>query len=443
MKSSRTNLLSTSRLSESFALANPSIFKRQVIEWIDGFEQCCYYDHNSYQGYRHKSYDVLAAAGMESELVSTEEEGAFDKLKNYCSEKKDWLFGHLSYDLKNDVEHLTSANFDGIGFPPLQFFQPTYVFEIKGNWVTIHSKSESPFHIFQTILQISISKNRKCKNYRPAKLLSRISKNNYLQTVQAIRQHISLGEIYEMNFCQEFYLEDFLLDEKGTFLQLNQTTKAPFSAFYKRKSHYLISSSPEGFLRKVGNRLISQPIKGTIKRGETPREDKHLQNQLLNSQKDRSENVMIVDLVRNDLSKSCIAGSVHVPELFGVKTFAQVHHLVSTVVGELREDIHFVDAIRNAFPMGSMTGTPKVRSMELIEMYEQTKRGLYAGAVGYCTPEGGFDFNVVIRSIIYNKTEKYLSTQVGGAIVYDSEPESEFNECLLKAKGMFYVLSGS
>ncbi len=440
MKTSRANLLSTSKFSETFAVADPATFKRQVFEWVAGFELCCYFDHNSYRGYTHKSYDVLAAAGMESELLAMEEEGAFDKLKGYCSEKKDWLFGLLGYDLKNDVEQLTSANFDGIGFPALHFFQPTFVFEMRGNQVVIHSKSEPPFHIFQSVLQIPVSGGRKAKSLRPPQLLSRIPKKNYLQTVRAIRRHISLGEIYEMNFCQEFYLEDCPLDGRSTFLQLNQTAKAPYSAFYKRNDRCLLSSSPEGFLKKEGNLLISRPIKGTIKRGRTPNEDSLLRSRLFRSPKDRSENVMIVDLVRNDLSKSCVAGSVRVSELFGVKTFARVHHLVSTVAGELDEDVHYVDAIRNAFPMGSMTGTPKVRSMELIEQYEQTKRGLYAGAVGYFDPAGDFDFNVVIRSIIYNEAERYLSAQVGGAIVYGSEPEAEYNECLLKAKGMFSVL---
>lgn len=186
--------------------------------------------------------------------------------------------------------------------------------------------------------------------------------------------------------------------------------------------------------------MISQPIKGTIKRGSTPAEDQLMQSQLFESKKDRSENVMIVDLVRNDLSKSCVAGSIEVEELFGVKSFKNVHHLVSTVRGQMKENIHFVDAIKNAFPMGSMTGAPKVRSMELIEQFELTKRGLYSGAVGYITPFGDFDFNVAIRSIFYNKSDRYLSFQVGGAIVYDSVSTTEYDECLLKAKGILSAL---
>ena len=246
-----------------------------------------------------------------------------------------------------------------------------------------------------------------------------------------------------MNFCQEFFIEEAEVNPYALFEKFNAIGKAPFAAFYKFKNKYLICESPERFVTKQGQKLISQPIKGTIKRGSTFEEDEQLKIELFNSPKDRSENVMIVDLVRNDFGKSCKTGSVQVEELFGIHSFEQVHQMISTVVGELDEEIHIIDAIKNAYPMGSMTGAPKIRAMQLIEQYEKTKRGLYSGTVGYITPEGDFDFNVVIRSMIYNADKKYLSYQTGGAIVFDSSPEGEYEECLLKAKGFLEVIGNS
>ena len=243
-----------------------------------------------------------------------------------------------------------------------------------------------------------------------------------------------------MNFCQEFYAENCGILPSEVFLRLNELSLAPYACFYKWNERYLLCASPERFMKKIGKTIISQPIKGTIKRGKTHKEDQKLKEQLLNSEKDRAENVMIVDSVRNDFARSCKAGTVKVEELFGIYSFQQVHQMISTIKGTLKPDCHFIDAIKNTFPMGSMTGAPKVITMETIEQYEHTKRGLYSGAVGYITPDGDFDFNVVIRSILYNNLTNYLSFQVGGAIVYDSDPESEYEECLLKAKAMRAVL---
>ena len=427
------------RYSETFPIASISDFKQKIFEWSQTFDVVCYLDHNHYQGYTGNDFECLVAAGAESQLSQVDEKGAFDALKSFFDEKKDWLFGFLTYDLKNDVEHLTSANFDGVGFPALHFFQPQIVLEIHAGKVIVHSISDSPDFIFKNIKQTPIP-NSKFQIPNPLHLQSRVSRQTYLDTVQAIRQHILRGDIYEMNFCQEFFVENCRLEAPTVFQQLNSIAKAPFSAFYKLHDRYLLCASPERFLKKTGNKLISQPIKGTIRRGVNTHEDKMLREKLFNSPKDRSENVMIVDLVRNDIARSCRAGTVQVEELFGVYRFEQVMHLISTVTGQLEENVHFIDAIRSAFPMGSMTGAPKVRSMALIEEFEHTKRGLYSGAVGYLTPWADFDFNVVIRSMFYNEAGRYLSFQVGGAIIFDSVPEDEFAECLLKAKGIFTVL---
>ncbi len=429
------------RLSETFQLTLGHDFKQRAFDWAASFEVACYLDSNGYQGVIGGERDCLLAVGVASQICLTNEQGAFDALKTFVDEKQDWLFGCLTYDLKNDVEpRLASHNFDGICFPPLHFFQPEVVVEISQSTTSIHSLGQSPNDIYEKILTTTRPNQSLITNHQ-SPILPRISRSAYLDTVHTIRQHILRGDIYEMNFCQEFFAEQYQLDAASSFRKLNGLGKAPFSTYYRLHDRHLLCASPERFLKKTGQKLISQPIKGTMRRGRTAEEDAALRQQLYQSPKDRSENVMIVDLVRNDLARSCRAGSVEVEELFGVYQFEQVFQLISTVTGELETGVHPVEAIRRAFPMGSMTGAPKVRSMELIEGYEKTKRGLYSGAVGYFTPQGDFDFNVVIRSIFYNAADQYLSFQAGGAIVYDSVPELEYEECLLKAQGMFKVLA--
>lgn len=429
------------RISKTFPLPLGHDFKQRAFAWAAQHDVCCYLDSNQYQGIRGSEHDCLLAVGIASQLLQETEAGAFDALKSFVTEKPDWLFGYLTYDLKNDVEpRLCSNNFDGIGFPALHFFQPEVVVEIGEVNISIYSLSESPEHIFEIIGRYPPAHQSPITNHL-SPITPRISRSEYLDTIRAIRQHILRGDIYEMNFCQEFFAEGCEMEVAAVFQKLNQLGKAPFSAYYRLHDRYLLCASPERFLKKIGQQLISQPIKGTIRRGTSAEEDAALRQQLHLSPKDRSENVMIVDLVRNDLARSCRAGSVKVEELFGIYGFQQVYQMISTVSGELLPDVHPVEAIRRAFPMGSMTGAPKVRSMELIELYEKTKRGLYSGAVGYFTPAGDFDFNVVIRSIFFNEADRYLSFQAGGAIVYDSVPELEYEESLLKAQGMFKVLS--
>ena len=432
----------------SFSIKDIPAFKRKAFAWAAQFDVVSYLDNNQYSNEKYSGFDNLLAVGAEDQILSEvgiKDSQSFEKLKNFHNEKKDWLFGFLTYDLKNETEDLYSNNFDGIELPNLHFFQPKIVIEFLENLsadqageIRIHSKEESAVSIFEKIKQIPSIEKKVFSNKKIQKedIKNRTSKSEYLDTLSKVKSHINKGDIYEMNFCQEFYVEDIDLDPYILFEKFNTVGKAPFAAFYKFKNTYLLCASPERFLKKEGQKLITQPIKGTIKRGATPQEDEQLKQYLYNSPKDRSENVMIVDLVRNDLARSCKAGSVKVEELFGIYPFEQVHQMISTVVGELKKEVHFIDAIKNAYPMGSMTGAPKISAMELIEELEKTKRGLYSGAVGYIKPNGDFDFNVVIRSMIYNKDKKYLSYQTGGAIVFDSSPEGEYEECLLKAKGM-------
>lgn len=431
-----TNFTTINKIhTESFKIYDFQSFKQKALAWADLENIVCFLDNNGYENYPYHSQECLLAVGAKEELTTNSD--SFEALKKLYEEKKDWLFGFLTYDLKNEVERLDSTNFDNIQLPKLHFFQPKTIIQFDKNTVIIRS-TENPFSIFQAIQHTNFSIE---KIQKSIDLIPRISKQRYLETIHKIKNHIIEGDVYEMNFCQEFYAENADIYPLQIFNILNRKNKAPFSAYYKWNDRFVLSSSPERFLKKVGQKLISQPIKGTSKRSDNPKIDEQLRDELFRDEKNRAENVMIVDLVRNDLAKTCEFGTVEVEELFRIYTFEQVHQMISTVVGTLPKGKHFVDAIKNAFPMGSMTGAPKVMSMELIEQYEATKRGLYSGAIGYITPDGDFDFNVVIRSILYNAIQRYISVQVGGAIVYDSDAESEYEECLIKAKAMFESLN--
>ncbi len=382
------------------------------------------------------SWNLLVGAGAAKTLALPAGD-AFESLKSFQKNTADWLFGGFGYELKNEVEALHSRHPDGVKFPDLVFFQPETVAILRENALEIQTLHTSAAAVFDAI-KAAPAPVQKAKPVMPG-LQPRIPKAQYLETVDAIRQHIIEGDLYEMNFCQEFFAEDAIIDPFAVWERLNKLSRAPLAAFFRWNDRYLLSASPERFLKKKGNRLISQPIKGTRRR--SPGNDEAMRQDLAASEKDRAENVMIVDLVRNDLARSCQPGSVIVEELFGIHTFETVHQMISTVSGELRPNVNAIDALRYAFPPGSMTGAPKVMAMQLIEQYEKSRRGLYAGAMGYFEPSGHFDFNVLIRSIFYNESSRYVSFQVGGAIVYDSIPEAEYEECMVKASALFAALS--
>lgn len=427
------------RASGSYQIDSPQHFKQKTLQWANQFGHVAYLDHNQYQGYTKPYFNCLIGAGAISQLQCNVG-NAFEQLKQYQHQTNDWLFGFLGYDLKNEVEHLTSTLPDGTGFPDLFFFQPEHIINISASGtVTIESPTLSPDIIFEQIKSTNVVTNA----HAQISMQARISKAEYLRTIQQLREHIAAGDVYEINYCQEFYAEGVELNPIDIFNKLNQLSLAPFSCYLKFDDKHLLCASPERFLRKVGNTVTSMPIKGTIRRDNDPIVDDALKIELRNNIKEQAENVMIVDLVRNDLTRSCIPGTIHVDELFGVYSFTKVHHLVSSVSGTLRDEVNGIDAIRNAFPMGSMTGAPKVRVMQLIEHYEHSKRGIYSGAAGYFTPNGDFDFNVVIRSLVYNQANQYLSYHVGGAITWDSVPEQEYEECLLKASLIAAIVKGS
>lgn len=413
-------------------------FKTQLLAWAQQFEDIVWLDSNRHQQ-SHSSYDSILAVDAFT-AIQTDSVDGFKKLKEYQSLTKDWIFGYLSYDLKNDTEPLKSNNFDGLDFPDLCFFQPKKLFLFKNDTLIIrylNCVSDEVDFDLKSIKTFSLQSDLSHKN--DIKIESRISKHQYINKVKTLLSHIHRGDIYEANFCQEFYAHADL-NALETYFKLNTISQPPFATFLKIGDKFLLSSSPERYLKKTGLEITSQPIKGTTRRSEFTEEDTDLKTILEGDPKERSENIMIVDLVRNDLSKIAQKGTVEVTELCQIYSFKQVHHMISTVRAKALQTLSAVDIIAATFPMGSMTGAPKISAMKIIETLEDTKRGLYSGAVGYFTPDGDFDFNVVIRSILYNASKSYISFSVGSAVTAKSTPEKEYQECLVKAKAMRSVL---
>ena len=412
----------------------PTDFSARALQWAAQFPHCAYYEHNNLQ---------QSAAGTFARLlaVAPAAPNAPTSLANLAAHLRTELdaqlphCGFMTYDIKNEIETLSSQNPSGLNWPALHFFQPETCLRWQPNTLEIHGRTDG---VLAAILATEV----------PAVALAtvpplhpRMPRAEYLRAVEGVREDILNGEVYELNLCQEFYAENVALDPVAVFWQLNEASPAPYAGFLRYHDHYLLCASPEQFIANQQGVITSQPIKGTRRRGLTPPDDEQQRLSLLHDEKERAENLMIVDLVRNDLARVARPGTVRVPELFGTYGFRHVWQLISTVAAELRPEVKLTDILRATFPMGSMTGAPKVRAMQLIEQYEANRRGLYSGSFGYVWPDGDFDFNVVIRSLQYRADTGYLSLQVGSAITYDSVPEQEYQECLLKAQGMLEALS--
>jgi para-aminobenzoate synthetase component 1 len=385
----------------------------------------CLLNSNQYQDDKSK-YAFILGVGVADQIEIKEAKNAFKQLANFQQKHVGtFLFAALSYDLKNAVyPKLTSAN------TPLQAAPLAHVFAAQSVYLSNHTSANS--------LPVKALEANKIKL---AMLQASVSKQAYIDNVNQLKKHLRAGDIYEITYCIAFSLTDITLDPIALYTKLNSLSPMPFSALYKNDSQYVICASPERFLGKRAQQIFSQPIKGTRKRNEDPVLDEQEKLILQNDPKEIAENVMIVDLVRNDLTKSAKLGTIKVSELFGIHTFANLHQMISTVEAELKADCSIFECIQNAFPMGSMTGAPKLRAMEIIEEVENTKRGLYSGSIGYIDTIGDFDFNVIIRSIIYDKNAKTLSFQVGSAITLDADPEKEYDECLLKAESILKALA--
>ncbi len=416
-----------------FRPKNLENFKKKAIVWASKFETAACLNSNHFKDQYHQ-FDLLISAGVQGELKA-QTGGALDQLDAFIANCPVHISGFLGYDLKNEIETLESRNWDGLGFPDLYFFIPQYQLIFRGDEVEI--SADQPETIYQSILALEPLQNS--TDFK-GQLKQRLNREAYLNAVSKLKEHIQRGDIYEVNLCQEFYAEDAELNPLAAYFELNQCSPTPFSSFFKLGERYIISATPERFICKRQDQLSSQPIKGTARRLADPLEDEKMKQELRASEKERSENVMIVDLVRNDLTKCALPGTVKVDELCGIYSFEQVHQMISTVSCRLAEGTTLSHILRSTFPMGSMTGAPKIRAMQLIESYEETRRGVYSGSVGYIAPNGDFDFNVIIRTMLYDAKGKYLSFQVGSAITHQAIPENEYDECLLKAKAILQVL---
>ena len=408
----------------------PADFRARALRWAAGFAHCAYFEPNDLT-YPEGPFERLMAVATHADIAP-----------RTLTELQPWLkqagaapcCGFVTYDVKNEIEALNSANYAGFGWPQMHFFRAEIWLCWREKQLEIYGEAANVMaEILATELPVSAAP--RVSGMRP-----RLPRADYLHAVAAVREDILSGEVYELNLCQEFYAEGVKLDPTDVFERLNAASPAPFAGFLRWHDHYLLCASPERFVARWGARIISQPIKGTTGRGPTPAEDKQQRESLFHDEKERAENLMIVDLVRNDLARVARTGTVQVPELFGLYPFRHVWQMISTVAAELRPGTEFVDILRAAFPMGSMTGAPKIRAMQLIEHYERSRRGLYSGSLGVVWPGGDFDFNVIIRSLQYRADTGYLSFQVGSAITYDSVPEREYDECLLKARAILEVL---
>jgi para-aminobenzoate synthetase component 1 len=395
-------------------------------------KEICYFNSNDGSG--------LLGFGVK-DFIRTQENPCLDKLQNFIdSNKSNYIFGALNYNLKNEIENLESRQTDFLNFPQILFWIPKYVIKIqKENFEFVQGeKNEESFNFLNYFLEEETDLNFHQFN---DELKPRISKTTYLDRIQKIKELLQRGDIYEVNFCQEFFAENIEIQfEMDLYFKLNKIAKAPFSSFLKFDEFTIFCNSPERFIQLKNGRLVSQPIKGTAPRNIDSKIDEEIKNELKTNPKERSENIMIVDLVRNDLSKIAEKNSVNVDELCEIYSFPTVHQMISTISCVPRTEVSFKDIVRATFPMGSMTGAPKISAMKIIDELEDFNRGIYSGSIGYIAPNGEFDFNVIIRSLIYNSEKHYLSCSVGSAITILSDAEKEYEECQIKVEKLLSVL---
>lgn len=393
------------------------LFKEKAQLWASSFSTACIFDSNSYPD-PYGSISLMICVGSRA-TFSGNLAGNYQALQDFLdSHPNTFTPGYLSYE------------------EDAFFFVPEHRLAFDADLVHIDSKN--PHSLVAAIEGYSpVGQSIAFKG----KLKPRMSREEYNLAFEGLQEHILRGDIYEVNLCQEFYAENAIINDFAAYKALNSISPTPFSCYFRNDDEVVISASPERFLKKQDRRLISQPIKGTRARAGNPDDDALVRESLKNDPKEISENVMIVDLVRNDLTRSALAGTVKVDELMGIYSFRQVHQMISTISCSLREGLPVTEAIQNTFPPGSMTGAPKLRAMELIRQYEKGKRGLYSGCLGYFDEKGDFDFNVVIRTLFYNRNTRLLSYQVGGAVTARANKEDEYEECLLKASAIRSLLS--
>ncbi|ANH83890.1 aminodeoxychorismate synthase component I [Niabella ginsenosidivorans] len=416
-------------------MSDAALIKSKVLNWLQQFNTFCFLDSCGFPGHQ---LGFIAGAGVCSMYASSAPD-ALSGFQEYYTQQKGWLFGHLGYELQTSHTFAASQKEDALLFPDICFFEPEFVVQLKGMQLSI--AAAAPHRIFDQIQSSTPRPNRTAGSI--SAIRSGIDLKEYRGVIEQLQQHLHRGDCYEINYCVEFFAERAAIAPFEIYRRLMEMSPAPFAGLYRLKDQWLICASPERYLKKQGAHLMSQPIKGTLSRQARTADGLQKEREVLfRSQKDRAENVMVVDLVRNDLSRICREGTVQVDELFGIYSFAQVHQMISTVSGRINDTVTLSEILKATFPMGSMTGAPKISVMQLIDRYEKNKRGIFSGAVGYVQPNGDFDLNVVIRSLMYNSSTRYLSYKAGSGITIYSDPEKEWEECLLKAKAIGAVLKG-
>jgi para-aminobenzoate synthetase component 1 len=397
--------------------------KKQILAYISSYNNAVFFDNNAHTKHPYHAVECLAACS------NTIEYTALDKI-----EKGVFYISHINYNHKNETLQLSSQHADNHSFAASSCWRPTVVFKWNNKSWDITSdvalELETIFNQQQTIVAENIAK---------ANIDWHLSEteSEYLNTIGAIKNHIVEGDVYELNYCIQQSCTLDALDPLATFEALTQNLKAPFSVYYKLNEKVVLSASPERFLTLQNGTLASQPIKGTARRmSDDSDADMYQKLNLSSSVKERAEHLMIVDLMRNDLSRCSQVGTVRVDELMELYSFATVHQLISTVSGKVLPELSLNDIVNLTFPMGSMTGAPKKMACQLIDEYERTNRGIYSGSIGYCTAAGDFDYNVVIRSMVYNTKTGLLSLHTGSAITHLSDAQQEWDECMLKAEAI-------
>ena len=429
------------RVKREINLTDFHSIKEQLLHWADSFEQVVWLDSNAYPNNDNKYEAVLAVDA--DRIFQTDSNEALHELKEYRKSNKDWLFGYLSFDAGRAIGSSKENNraSDLLQFSKLSFFHPKKIFLLKKDSVEIHYSSNIHNEIEEDWKEISELVIEEIPLIYPdLKINVRLSKQEYFDKFEKIQTYIEQGEISEINFCQEFYAEASLENPLAVYRHLNEISKPPFAAYLRMNDKYVLCASPERYLSNTNGKLKTQPIKGTAKRKENVAEDELARKTLEADRKEILENTITTEMIVEELQAIAKKDSVQVTELCKVYSFKQVHQLISTIVCDLKPELHPVDAINGTYPMGSMTGIPKENSLVIIEELENFHRSLYSGSIGYFTPNDDFDFNVVIRSILYNAKNKYVSFSAGGAITALANPESEYKECLVKVKAMEEVL---
>ncbi len=406
----------------SYAVTDFNQSKESILFFINQYKKAVFFDNNNHTKHPYHALECLAACSNSNDIFPI----------NWADSHPDFYICHIDYNYKNKTLGLHSILEDVHNFPTALLWKPCIIFRFENNvWTIISNAPLDINELFEPTKKIEVIDNQELQ------WIASETKEEYCNTVNQLKNHIVQGDVYEINYCINQHIAAIKINPVATFLALTTKSEAPFSVFYKLDDAFVLCASPERFLTKQHTQLAAQPIKGTHKRDTICDEtDMYYKLNLSSSVKERAEHIMIVDLMRNDLSRCCNVGTVRVDELMEVYTFKTVHQLISTISGAVRDNIGFDSIIEATFPMGSMTGAPKKMACQLISKYEKSNRGIYSGSIGYITPEGDFDLNVVIRSLVYNDTSSYLSLHTGGAITHLCEATQEWDECLLKANAI-------